>query len=318
MTVPGSLRRWLLEASDPSVRARVLAELLDRPDDAVELRQARRAIGRDGWAARILSEQLPSGAWDAPGISDRDLYVPKYIATNWRLLVLAELGVPGSHPGVRRALRVYLRSMGGPRGGFGGEGSEVCFTGNAARMLARFGRLREPALASSLEWLVEDQKRDGGWHCFRSSVGTLDGWEALGAYSVLPPERRTPAVRRSIERGAKFFLDRRLLREGPRPYAPWRRLHFPAHYYYDVLVGLEILTALGYGRDPRLREALDLLESKRDRAGRWNLDALHPDNEDPNYSVPTPVYPFALELPGRPSRWITTTALLVLRRSGRL
>ncbi len=126
-----------------------------------------------------------------------------------------------------------------------------------------------------------------------------------------------PGVVRSIERGAKFYLDRLLFREGQNPYAPWFRLHYPVHYYYDILVGLDVLTSLGYGDDPRMRPALDRLEKMRNRDGTWNLDAHHPDSEDPNYQFRGPFYPLGLEVSGRPSRWITTSALTVLMRAGR-
>src|SRR2546426_246410 len=45
--------------------------------------------------------------------------------------------------------------------------------------------------------------------------------------------------------------------------------------------------------------------------------APHPDTEDPGYQFRGPFYPLGLEVPGRPSRWITTTALTVLKRAGR-
>jgi hypothetical protein len=317
VTLPRGLRNWLLaEDADPSVRYRVLRELFDRPQDDREVVDARRGIGRKGWAARILREQHPAGQWATPGTSADELYRPKYIATNWRLLVLADLGVSGKNPRVAKALELFLRRCSGPRGGFGGRGSEVCFTGNAVRMLARFGHRKDPNVRTAVDWLLRHQKEDGGWHCFRSRTGTLDCWEALAALAAIPPANRSAAVARAIERGTDFYLDRGLLREG-RPYAPWTRLHYPVHYYYDLLVGLDVLTELGYGGDPRMRPPLDRLEAMRNRDGSWNLDAHHPDSEDPNYRVRGPFYPFGLEVPGRPSRWITTTALLVLKRAGR-
>jgi len=307
------LRDWLLEG-DPSVRYLVLRDLLDRPEDDPDLRSARRQIGRKGWAAEILRRQMPNGQWDTPNDTAADLYLPKYIATNWRLIVLSDLGVTRRDPRVARAVRLFLRRMGGPRGGFGGRGSEVCFTGNSLRFLVRLGYEDLPEISAARDWLLRHQKRDGGWHCFPSRTGTLDGWEALAAFAALPGNLRTTAVEESIRRGAEFYLDRGLLREGRGDYAPWSRLHYPVHYYYDLLVGLDTLTALGYGGDRRIRPAVRRLERMRDSAGRWKLDALHPDFEGPSYRIRTPFYPFGLEQPGRPSRWITLTALRVLKR----
>jgi prenyltransferase beta subunit len=191
----------------------VLRELLGRPESDSQVARARRDIGRVGWAHDILRQQLPDGQWDSPGTSARDLYLPKYIAANWRLLVLSDLGVSGDDPRVRKAVALFLKRYGGPYGGLGTRrGSEVCFTGNAVRMLVRFGRLDDPRVRRSIDWLVRSQKADGGWHCFPSRTGTLDCWEALAAFATIPRPARSPAVDRAIERGAEFYLSRGLLR----------------------------------------------------------------------------------------------------------
>jgi len=318
MRIPRKLQNWLLgEGADPSLRYRVLKNLLDKPDDDSDVLRTRARIGKKGWAAAILRLQHPGGQWDTAGTSAPELYRPKYIATNWRLLVLSDLGVSRKQPRVAKGVELFLRRFGGPTGGLGSRGSEVCFTGNAARMLVRFGYLKDPRLNPAIEWLIRHQKKDGGWHCFPSRTGTLDCWEALSAFATIPPSARSAAMVRAIERGADFYLDRGLLREGRTPYAPWLRLHYPVHYFYDLLVGLDVLTALGYGDDPRIRPALNKLVTMRNRDGSWNLDALHPDSEDPQYQTRGPIHPFGLEVPGRPSRWITTTALTVLKRAGR-
>ena len=312
------LREFLLKDSDASVRYRVLRELLGRPEDDPEVVAARQEIGEKGWAATILARQLPTGQWDSPGTTPEQLYRPKYTSTIFSLLVLSELGVTRARPGIERAVELWRSAEGGPTGGLGGSSSEVCYTGNALRMLVRFGFAGDPAARSCLDWLVAAQKDDGGWHCFPSEVGTLDCWEALAAFAVLPPAMRTAAVERSITRGAEFYLARELLNEGPAPYAPWTRLHYPNHYYYDLLVGLDVLTRLGYGEDPRLGPALDRLLEKRGPDGAWPLEALHPDlPPDEPYQIQTPFYSAALEYPGRPSRWLTVTALGALRRAGR-
>lgn len=317
MNLAPALRTWLLQRTDPSVRVRVLTELLDRNPSSADVLRARAQIGRKGWAAEILKLQLPAGNWDAPSVEQH--YRPKYIVTNWRLIVLAELGMTRDHPGIARAVRGVMRLHRGPGGDLGGRGSEVCYTGNAVRMFTRFGYFEHPMVQSAIAWLLRAQKADGGWNCYPVRTGTLDGWEAMAAFAAVPEDRRSVPMQRAIARGAEFYLARRLLREGRPAYAPWRRLHFPTHYYYDVLVGLDMLTRLGYADDRRLGPALDILESKRNSDGSWNTDADHPDipPEDP-YQPSGPYYPFVIEPAGRPGRWITTTALTVLRRAGRL
>src|SRR2546430_1897927 len=210
MAIRRGLRNWLLaKDADPSVRLRVLRDLLDRPGDDPEVVRAQKEIGRKGWAARILREQHPLGQWSTSGTSAVELYRPKYVATNWRLLVLSDMGLTKKHPGIAKGMDLLVRRRFLPSGELGRLGSEVCITGNAVRMRLRFGN------------------------------------------------------------------------------------------------------------DPRMRPALDRIEKMRNRDGTWNLDAHHPDSEDPNYQFQGPFYPLGLEVAGRPSRWITTTALTVLRRAGR-
>src|SRR3989442_1059436 len=94
------------------------------------------------------------------------------------------------------------------------------------------------------------------------------------------------------------------------------RFHFPVHYHYDILVGLDFITKLGYADDRRLRPALRILKDKRQPDGTWLLDKVHPDRGagtgyDPNLKK---VKPLALEEAGKPSKWITLTALRILKR----
>lgn len=319
MRVSPKLNRWLTgPQSDPSVRVRFWTEVEGRSPDDPKVRRARHEIGRTGWAARLLSNQFPDGHWVTSRATAEDLYVPKYIVTNWRVIVLADLGATRSDPRIRRAAQLVLDRWTKPGWALAGRAGEICITGNAVRTLVRFGYLDHPAVQRSIDWIVRAQKKDGGWHCFPSRTGTLDGWEGLAAFAEIPPSDRSDAVRRSIERGAEFYLERHLMDEGTESYPPWSRIHYPNHYYYDVLVGLRILTRLGYGRDPRLRRAVRWLKERRREDGTWWIDAIHPDI-DPRlegYWPRTPIYPMVLELPGAPSRWATVEALSVLARTG--
>jgi hypothetical protein len=320
MRVPARLARWLTSAkSDPSVRVRFWTEVEGRPADDPRVRAARKRIGKEGWAASLLEYQLPDGHWVAPGTTARDLYVPKYIVTNWHAIVLSELGMTRSDPRIRRTAEMIIDRWGGRGGDLSGKAGEICVTGNAVRTLVRFGYLDHPKVQASLARIVKTQKADGGWHCFPSRTGTLDGWEGLAALAEVPEAARDAAMRRSIERGAEFFLRHRLMNEGKVRYPPWFRIHYPNHYYYDVLVGLRILTRLGYGGDRRLSAAVRWLRSKRAADGTWALDAAHPDLDPARggYRMPDGgrvVFPMVLEPPGQPSRWATVEALSVLAR----
>jgi hypothetical protein len=86
-----------------------------------------------------------------------------------------------------------------------------------------------------------------------------------------------------VERSAEYYLERELHAQGER-YEPWHRFYWPVHYYYDLLVGLDYLTALGYGQDRRLGYALDLPRQERRPDGAWNLDAVRTD-PDPEAAV---------------------------------
>ncbi|HEY3450369.1 MAG TPA: prenyltransferase/squalene oxidase repeat-containing protein, partial [Myxococcales bacterium] len=224
-------------------------------------------------------------------------------------------------PRIEAACKLWIERFAKADGGFGADGdkkSHLCVVGNTARALVQFGYGDHPAVRTAFEWMVKNQSHLGGWSCFGSGRN-LDSWEPLSAFAVYPRKLWTPAMGQSVERAAEFFLERELSRQGEH-YEPWFRLHSPVHYYYDLLVGLEFMTALGYASDPRMKPALTFLESKRRRDGRFVLDAVHPDVEggmkewfDKNPKQrPTA---FALEEVGKPSKLVTLRALTVLQRA---
>ncbi len=319
MEIPPKVLDWLLEPSQPAVRYRTMVDLQDCGPEDSEVQEAYRAIPKRGWAREILDVQRAGGYWEAR----QDLYRPKYTATIWRFIVLSDLGLTAEHPRMRRTAQLFLDEYSREDGGFDTPGgkwprSELCLTGNLARTLVRCGLAEDSRVRSAFDWIVRNQMDDGGWHCFYEKAfgrGTLDAWEGLYAYAFLPRADWTPRIRRSVEAGAEFFLERNLLHQGKRRYVPWTRTHYPAHYYYDFLVGMDMLTRLGYGGDRRLRPALDLLEAKRRRDGTWALDKVHPDlGAGAGYRFRRKPKRFALETEGQPSKWITLTALQVLKR----
>jgi hypothetical protein len=305
---------WLLEEDQPAVRYFALSDLLGRGPSDPEVRTTHSDIPKRGWASSILRLQRSDGRWESKS-AGTILYGPKYTSTNWMALVLSDLGLTKESTRISRTTKLFFTEWMAPPPRENIFKDEVCIVGNTARMLTRFGYADDPRVRKLYDRLVEDQKEDGGWHCFESKVGSLDCWEALAAYAALPPSKRARKISRSIESGAEFYLERKLFDDGEKRYAPWFRFHYPNHYYYDILVGLDVITRLGYGNDRRLRPALRILKERRGSDGTWPLDRVHPDlGVGAQYNLRRKPYHFALEQPCRPSKWITLTALRVLKR----
>ncbi len=313
--------RWLLEECQPAVRYRALRELRDRPVDDPEVRRARGRIARVGWAAEQLEQLGPRGYWERRAPRNlREwvdfLYFPPYQTTNWRALVLSDLGLDASDARIRRIAEVFFEQKLRLSSPYNFFHEETCIAANTARMLTRFGYGDDPRVQRLFDWILEDQREDGGWNCSQGTPGTLDAWEPLAAFAAVPPPKRSPRMEKAIARGAEFYLERKLFEEGRR-YPPWFRLHYPNHYFYDILVGLDVLTDLGFAADRRLRPALALLRAKRRPDGSWAIDKVPPDL-GPGlriYSDMSKVRPLVIERAGAPSRWLTLRALTVLKRT---
>jgi hypothetical protein len=311
---------WLLESNQPAVRARTLVDLLGRKESDPDVRAERARLARVGWARDFFDRQRPEGFWEPRRPKNTPewmefLYSMRFTGTNWRALVLSDLGLDATTPRIRKVADLLFRyklRLGMP---FNFFYEEACISANTARMLTRFGYLDDRRVQKLFGWILEDQRANGGWNCSQDTPGTLDVWEPLAAFAAVPKARRSPAMERAIERGIEFYLERRLFREG-RPYPPWLRLHYPNHYFYDVLIGLDLVTELGFADDRRLGPALELLLRKRRTDGTWAADRHHPDTgpagrPDPDYRGARPL---VLEPLGAPSKWITLRALRVLAR----
>ncbi len=304
---------WLLEESQPSIKYLALTQLVGKTENDPEVRSARQMIPKTGWASEILASQLPGGWW----LEKESLYRPKYLSTNWMLLTLSDFGLTKADPRIRKACELWIQRFAKKDGGFSTDNSrksELCLVGNTARALVQFGYVDHPNVRSAFRWLVKNQKDNGGWHCWGKN-GVLDAWEGMSAFAVYPRQKWSRSMKRAVERGAEFYLEREMHKQGAH-YGPWYRFHYPTHYYYDILVGLDFITALGYGEDKRVGYALSLLKEKRRPDGKWNLDAVHPDLEGSyaGWYSKRPPTPFALEKRGEPSKMITLRAMQVLER----
>jgi hypothetical protein len=104
------------------------------------------------------------------------------------------------------------------------------------------------------------------------------GVKVMLAFGLLPQTRRTPLIERAIKRGVDFLFSvdpaGAAYPSGwsDNPSRNWWKFGFPVFYVTDLLQNVESLVRLGYGDDPRLANALEVIRSKADRDGRWALE----------------------------------------------
>lgn len=289
---------WLLDG-DPAIRWQVMRDLTEEPAKAVAAERAR--VASEGWGARLLALQDEDGQWGGGP------YSPKWVSTTYTLLLLRHLGVDPKDPhvaaSVERVRRGVMMTKTKPFFGYMGE---TCITGMALALSAYFGTA--DSRQDQVEYLLEQQRADGGWNChtassrssFHTTISVLEG--------LLEHERNHPdsAMAKARESANEYLLQRRMFRSlstGDVINKSWTLFSFPPRWYYDVLRGLDYLRDAGLEPDERAEEAIRLVESKRDREGRWPLQNPHRGREH-----------FQMEEgAGKPSRWNTLRALRVLR-----
>ena len=315
---------WLLEKDNPSVRHFAQKHLLDRSDDDAEVQSARRAIMRSDPIKKILAAQEPEGYWAKPGSG----YAGKYRSTTWQILFLAELGADGRNRQIRRGCEYVLDHSQAVHGGFSAyanatpSGAIHCLNGNLIWALIALGYGDDERVQRAVEWLAGANTGDDfdGWNAivpgpgFRCGVNmgqpcAWGGVKALRALAHMPVAWQSPRVKKATTMAAEFLLSRDLAK-ADYPYTgrvsgEWFKFGFPLSYTSDVLEALLALGEAGYGRDPRLKNAIDLVLSKRDANGRWLM------KHSLNGKMWTDI-----EKKGQPSKWITLRALHVLKMAG--
>ena len=321
---------WLLDG-DPAIRWQVMRDLTDASEDLVAAERAR--VADEGWGARLLALQQPHGQWpvgtatfpseDAEkwwqslGPARQGTLFPVWTATTWSLTLLMAFGVEPGSAAVRRAVGLVRENVRWEHDGepfFDGE-VEPCINGRTVALGAYFGVDVAPVVAR----LLGEQMADGGWNCEQENGSvrgsfhtTIDVLEGLLAYERTAGS--VPGVAEARLRGQEYLLRRRMFRRlstgqvisrdrktgGP---AAWTQFSFPTYWHYDVLRGLDYLRAAGITPDDRVKEAIELVRSKRDAQGRWPLENPHPGELH-----------FAIDGgEGKASRWNTLRAMRVLR-----
>lgn len=306
-----SIIDWLLD-SDPAIRWQVMRDLIDSPEE--EIAQERSRIANEGIGAKILALQDSDGTWSGAA------WNPGFNSTMHALILLRELGLDPLSEEAIRALKLVRDKVTwkgcGPEecdqnAFFTGE-IEPCINGQVAASGAYFGQNVE----GIIDRLLNEQLSDGGWNCdaeigsTRSSFNTtICVLEALLEYEITTGGN--PDVKNARLLGQEYLLNRHLfhrmstgeiIERDRKGGAKWTSFAFPNWWHYDILRGLDYLRKADVTPDERINHAIELVISKRNPDGSWNLDIQFPGEMLVDFN----------EEVGQPSRWTTLRALRVL------
>jgi hypothetical protein len=274
----------------------------------------------------------PEGWWARPNAG----YNPKYRSTQWSVILLAQLGATmADDPRIDTACSYVLDHALSPGGQLSmsgkASGTIDCLQGNLCWALHELG-CSDPRLMLAYDWMARSVTGEGVapvgersaarryfgikcGPCFACAANNRQpcAWGAVKvmlAFGALDPSERTSQIHQSITQGSEFLLGGNPATanyptsNGGKPNRSWWKFGFPVFYVTDVLQTVQALADLGFGAEPRLQPALQLVRDKQDSLGRWSLEY--------DYAGKTWVDFGPRKLP---SKWVTLRGLRALRRA---
>jgi hypothetical protein len=258
----------LLNSDEPSVRFKVLVNVLGKKLESAEIKKLQEEINSSPRVKLLLSER------------EKDGKIPfhpyrKWYGAHWVLATLADIGYPSDDKSLiplreqvlawlfSEEHRKHIKTIDGR--------TRRCASqeGNALFSLLTLG-LTDTRTEELAERLVKWQWPDGGWNCDRDPKAVNSSfWESLIPLRALALHARLTGKKESKEsakRAAEVFLKRRLYKrqkDGRIMVGDFVELHYPCYWRYDILFGLKVMAEAGFIGDERCCDALELLESKR-------------------------------------------------------
>lgn len=311
---------WLLEENNVGVRFAALRNIVGLSPEDRELNNAKKEAYRKGPIGTVLAHMDPDGYWKKPGGG----YNPKYYSTVWSLILLSQLGASAKDDTrIETACTYYLDHAYSRDNSISYNGTPSgtidCLCGN---MLAAFSDLEyhDKRLEDAYEWMarsvIGENIKYYAYKCGPNFACGANGklpcaWGAakvMLAFGKLPNNKRTPTIKKAIEKGVDFLLGTDPVkaeyptRTNTKPNRDWWKFGFPVFYITDILQIAEAVISVEHGGDPRLKNTLDYIISKQDKDGRWLLEYDYPGKTWGNYGKKN-----------QPNKWVTYRVLKVLK-----
>jgi hypothetical protein len=258
----------LLRSDEPSVRFKILVNILGERPQSVKIRKLQQEIKSSPRVKLLLS------------LRDKDGRMPfnpykKWIGAHWMLADLADIGYPpGDESLIPLREQVYqwlfskehekkIKTINGRTRRCASQES------NALHYLFTLG-LADDRTNELARRLVGWQWPDGGWNCDKNPKAVNssyhESWIPLRALALHAKLTGNIESKKSAKRASEVFLKRRLYKkqkDGSVISKDFVKLHYPYYWRYGILCGLKVLAEAGFVNDKRCEDTLDLLESKR-------------------------------------------------------
>ncbi len=330
---------WLLEDDAPGVQYLARERLLGESARSRRMMSLRRRCNEYPPVARMLDR-----VDDAIAAGD----YAKYEGAYWTLIFLAHMHADGRDARVGRLVEHVLSSQ-LDAGGFSASGTPryeiVCLTANVLWASVQLGFGNDERVLSGYRRLAERILPHGGVPCvvLQTCLHTACKMtlpQTLRCIAAAPPGAVKRDMKRLQDVLVRQMLDvsvyryvrpdvreyRLAIKTRPKgvseravrerwiaehtydeadlvPKPGWLRFGFPRSYNPDLLEGMLALAELDVKHDPAMDDALDVIESKRLPDGRWKLE------ESLNGKMLADV-----EKKGKPSKWVTLRAAIVLQK----
>ncbi len=293
---------WLLEDGDPSIRYLTKKEITTDGGDPESYMKL--------FESPEITKFLQNNTRALGNIKNFDLF---YKGPVWYFAEAVERGLDRRTDAVKNTAEYIMHASQTDAGGFTFNWQPPvavgCRTGDMIRFLLRAGYLDE-RIQRGIGWITSTQRHDDGWlHCPLAGIcdqiklvlfnrsgnglrreydpGVASCYYATIACAMALIEYKkmtgSDAYNDRIQRAAKFFLRRSMYKTGRGFRVPhgsgwnsdFRLLGYPILSQYDILYGLIFIARAGRIEDMGAREAFNIIISKQNSDGTWNLESAH-------------------------------------------
>jgi hypothetical protein len=306
MTTHAELIEWLLDENDPSLKYRVLTELLDLPQDNTDVVQIKSKIEGSPPVKSLLNAMHADGYWLQENTRTNIVYgkgveYGAFATTHFCLSYLSELGLTKENPLVAKASDRYL-SLQKSDGDWWNHYS--CLYAYNIRTFIKLGYRNDPRLQKTIDLLLNTTRPDGGYLCnthenkHQTRKSCIRGAnKALMAFAEMPKYWQHPRCLQLVD----YFLKRNAIFDNSHTRLVNHDMEynsFPIIWRCNVWEPLWSLSKMGYGSLSELNDAWEYLEKNKNQKGQYIL-AWTPTQS-----------PWKVGKRGQPNKWVTLYSLL--------